>query len=37
MDYISATIGSRRREHAAETLMDAADEFGAQTPEEFAG
>ncbi len=35
MDYISATIGSRRLEHAAETLTDAADEFGAETPEEF--
>jgi hypothetical protein len=35
MDYISATIGSRSREHAAETLTDAADEFDAQTPEEF--
>jgi hypothetical protein len=35
MDYISGTIGSRRREHAAETLTDAADEYGAQTPGEF--
>lgn len=30
-----ATIGSRRLEHAAETLGDAADEFGAEIPEEF--
>jgi hypothetical protein len=35
MDYISATIGSRRLEHATETLGDAADEFGAKMPEEF--
>jgi hypothetical protein len=35
MDYISATIGSRRVEHATETLTDGADEFGAKTPEEF--
>jgi hypothetical protein len=35
MDYISATIGSRRREHATETLTDAADEYGAQTSGEF--
>ena len=35
MDYISATIGSRRLEHATETLTDAADEYGATTPEEF--
>jgi len=35
MDYISATIGSRRLEHATEMLGDAADEFGADTPEEF--
>jgi hypothetical protein len=35
MDYVSATISSRRVEHATETLTDAADEFGAKTPEEF--
>ena len=35
MDYIAAAIGKRRREHAAETLTDGADEVGAQTPEEF--
>jgi hypothetical protein len=35
MDYISATIGSRRVEHATETLEDAADAYGAETPEEF--
>lgn len=35
MDYIAAAIGRRRREHAAETLTDAADEAGAQTPQEF--
>jgi hypothetical protein len=35
MDYISATIGSRRTDHATETLMYAAEEFGAETDEEF--
>lgn len=35
MDFVSATIGSRRVEHATEVLTDAADEFGAQTPEDF--
>lgn len=35
LDHISATIGSRRLEHAAETLMDGADEYGTETPEEF--
>ena len=35
MDYISATIGARRLEHATETLADAADESGAKAPEEF--
>jgi hypothetical protein len=35
MDYISATIGSRRLDHATETLTDGADEFGARTPKEF--
>jgi hypothetical protein len=35
MDFISATIGSRRMEHAAQTLTDAADAFGAKTPDEF--
>jgi hypothetical protein len=28
-DYISSTVGSRRLDHATETLTDAADEFGA--------
>ncbi len=35
MDYISATIGARRLQHATEALSDAADEAGAKTPEEF--
>jgi hypothetical protein len=35
IDYISATIGARRLEHAAEALGDAADESGAKTSEEF--
>jgi hypothetical protein len=35
MDYVSATIGARRRQHAAETLIYAADEFGAETSEDF--
>jgi hypothetical protein len=35
LDYISRTIGSRRLEHATETLTDAADDFGAETFEEF--
>src|SRR5690349_7427061 len=35
LDYISATIGSRRLDHATETLTDAAEEFGAETTEEF--
>ena len=35
VDYISATIGARRLEHATETLTEAADESGAETPEEF--
>ena len=35
MDYISATIGSRRLEHATKTLTDAAEDSGAKTPEEF--
>jgi len=35
MDYISATIGTRRLEHAAQTLGDAADESGAKTTEDF--
>jgi hypothetical protein len=35
IDYISATIGTRRLEHATETLTDAADEFGAKTLDEF--
>lgn len=36
MDYISAIVGSRRLEHATETLTDAADAYGAETAEEFA-
>lgn len=35
MGYITETIGSRRLEHATETLTDAAEDFGAETPEEF--
>lgn len=35
MDWISATIGKRRVDHATETLTDAAEEFGAETPEDF--
>jgi hypothetical protein len=35
LDYISGTIGSRRLDHATETLKDAAEEFGAETTEEF--
>jgi hypothetical protein len=35
LDYISGTIGSRRLDHATETLTDAASEFGAETTEEF--
>ena len=35
LDYVSAAIGTRRLEHAAETLGDAADESGAKTPEDF--
>lgn len=35
MDFISATIGARRLEHAAGVLGDAADESGAKTPEGF--
>lgn len=35
MDWISASIGKRRIEHATETMTDAAEEFGARTPEEF--
>lgn len=35
MDYIAAKIGSRRVEHATETLEDAGDAFGAETPEDF--
>jgi len=32
---ISKTIQSRRLEHAAETVMDGADAFGAETVEQF--
>lgn len=35
LDYISGTIGSRRLGHATDTLRDAAEEFGAETTEEF--
>jgi hypothetical protein len=35
LDYISSTIGSRRLDHATETLTDAADEFGAETTDQF--
>jgi hypothetical protein len=35
LDYIFGTIGSRRLDHAAETLTDGAAEFGAKTTEEF--
>lgn len=32
---ISATIGSRRQEHAAQTLLDGAEAYGAETLEDF--
>lgn len=32
---INYVIGKRRVDHAAETLMDAADAFGAETPEQL--
>ena len=35
MDWFSATIGKRRVEHATETVIYAAEEFGAETPEDF--
>jgi hypothetical protein len=35
LDYISSTIGSRRLDHSTETLTDAADEFGAETTDQF--
>jgi hypothetical protein len=35
LDYISGTIGSRRLDHATETLTDAAEEIGAKTTDEF--
>jgi hypothetical protein len=35
LDYVSASIGKRRIEQAAEALGDAADESGAKTPHEF--
>jgi hypothetical protein len=35
LDYVSATIWSRRLDHAAEALTDGAEAFGAETPEEF--
>jgi hypothetical protein len=35
IDYISGTIGARWLERGTETLADAAEAFGAQTPEEF--
>ena len=37
LDYMAGTIGSRRLEHATETLTDAAEAFGAKTAGEFAG
>lgn len=35
LGHIFDRIDSHRRENAAETLMDAADELGAETPEQF--
>jgi hypothetical protein len=35
LDRIASIIGSRRQEHAAEALLDGAEAFGADTPEEF--
>lgn len=35
LGHIFDRIDSQRRENAAETLMDAADEFDAETPEQF--
>jgi hypothetical protein len=35
LGHIFDRIDSRRRENAAETLTDAADELGAETPEQF--
>lgn len=35
LSRITETIQSRRLEHATETLIDAADEFGVQTIEQF--
>jgi hypothetical protein len=36
LGHIFDRINSRRRKNAAETLTDAADELGAETPEQFA-
>jgi hypothetical protein len=35
LDYVSAIIGPRRLDHAAQTLTDGAEMFGAKTREEF--
>lgn len=35
LDFIAGTIGSRRFDHATETLTDAAEEAGAETAEDF--
>jgi hypothetical protein len=35
MDYVSATIGSRRIRHATQVVTDGADDYGAKSPEEF--
>jgi hypothetical protein len=35
LGHIYYSLASRRREHAAQTLTDAADEIGAETPEQF--
>ena len=35
LGHIFEWVDSHRRENAAETLTDAADEFGAETPEQF--
>lgn len=35
LDWISGTLGSRRIDHATETLTFGAEEYGADTPESF--
>lgn len=35
MDFIAATVGKRRVDHATETVIYAAEEFGAETSEDF--